>query len=942
MKGSFKQALSIGLMATIIWPASLPAFSQAEKPVPSSTSSVETKLTTSTSSAPGTATTSSSTTVTTTTTTTTTTSSNSSTTAASKPLQGPYQEVDERMVNIEHRIVDGLSSGRLTAERAANLRKGLDAVLDVEAQYRAEPSKFTHWELVRLHSLLDKLSSQIESNLGDRDLASTDFEFTRQDLLKRIDLAALHGRLTSSEVAEAKQRFNRIVSLEHLMRKERGRLTYADKLMLSIDYDHLAQWVRRQMGERSLTLPEVEKASVNVEIKIDEAVKAGKLSESRAQELRKTLNELKAAEKELEKNGRSGERDQIILLGAGTEAVANAVARALNPAPSPSVRLAALDSRIANALDGGQLNPMEALELKEDLDALLSVYMNLGTANDTNAERLSSLNVDIARLESRLDRHMHGPSRVWPGMTVLITHLSLRSKMALDAKRMTDDEAKSFRQDLSKLSAKKLEFEKSQGGIKTGQALELSEDVQRMAARLEKTMKDREMVVPNTDSLSTAINNRIAEATMSGDISAGDARSAVLRLGEINSVKERYRASDTTLSNREVFNLAFELERLSTNIEEIVHRHQADFPGVDTRRAQIEALIEEGISSGRLNTAEAVLLKTGLDESIKLERQYRQDPLGLTAEKALELITSLEGEWRDLDRQLREQAVLNTDLVSLQGNVEKKMRQGFSYGLLTHAEVETLRDGYDAVVSALHKWRSTDGGLSYGERLAFAYGFQRLTAAVERQMREMPINAPAIDLQRNASEQRLGALLASGRIPVQEAQDIKGLLDEVVMSSWMKRRSGGGMSYQESIVVSLDLDRLNQRIERRAAALKSPLPDIDARQSALEKDVNSAISSGAISAEQGRSLLSELERVASAEAAFRISDESLNFAEAVNLVLDLERIKTRLNAAASRKTPAAGSSQKKVSSKASSTVGAAKPDSSKTKTVNSSKSSKTK
>lgn len=83
------------------------------------------------------------------------------------------------------------------------------------------------------------------------------------------------------------------------------------------------------------------------------------------------------------------------------------------------------------------------------------------------------------------------------------------------------------------------------------------------------------------------------------------------------------------------------------------------------------------------------------------------------------------------------------------------------------------------------------------------------------------------------------------------------------------------------------------------------MPDIDARQSELDKLISENQVKGTLSLEDAHSLKSELERVALAEAAFRISDESINYAEAINLVLDLERIKARLNTLSNRKMSAA-------------------------------------
>ncbi|MBX9724377.1 MAG: hypothetical protein K2X81_23410, partial [Candidatus Obscuribacterales bacterium] len=71
----------------------------------------------------------------------------------------------------------------------------------------------------------------------------------------------------------------------------------------------------------------------------------------------------------------------------------------------------------------------------------------------------------------------------------------------------------------------------------------------------------------------------------------------------------------------------------------------------------------------------------------------------------------------------------------------------------------------------------------------------------------------------------------------------------------------------------------------------------------------------AISAENYKALKEDLDRIASNEAAYRISDEALDFAESLNLVSDLESVKERLaHPSASAKTtkPAANKASEKT------------------------------
>lgn len=874
MKVSLKQALSIGLMATLTLPGFVPVMAENEKP----SAPVENKddkkpqVSTVAGEAKKTA---------------TVTDTN-----IAKKEAGPFAVVDDRIERIEHRLVEDISTGRLEAAEATELKKMLDQVSEIEASYRAETPSSTHWQNIHLNHLLDKVNEAIDHTEHDRDLASADFSFTREDLFKRIDLAARQGRLTPKEVADLKQQFEKINSYAAALHKKQAQLSYVDKLMLCIEYDHLALQLSQKMSEATLALPEFSAMTNEIEKKADEAARAGKITEQQLQDIKKEIAELRSKSEAIKK-GSAPSTEVIIALGVALESVSNKIeflAAKIDATADIDLRLNKLDRQIATSLDEGSLTPLETLELKEDLDAIRSARGN----GAVKSEEVAGFKHDIARLEARLDRQMHEPNRLWSGLNVSIVHYSHRTVEALKAKRLSDEEAKSFKREIIALNKKRAEFIKAEGGMTSAQALSIATGIQEIASRIEKQMKDRDMQVPNIDALRQAIDNRIGESAIAGELSRGDARTAVLALAQVNSVKEKYSASNNELDPREKFAVAYELERVSSNFEDQMHGHEALFPGLDRRRGQIEALINEGISSGRISDTTADFYKQKLAESSKLEKQYRSDTMGLTGDKALELVSGLEQLWEQLDREIREKRVSTSDLVSLQGSVEKKIRQGFSYGLLSSDEAARLRKTYDKVGEALNKMRAEDGGLSYGERLAFAYGFERLMADVERTTHANPVILPSLDNQRRALEQRLGNLLATGQLPLKDAEALKKTLDELGREAAAKRDSGGGMSYQEILLVSVNLDRLKQRIEDKASSTNAQVPNIDELRKTLSNQIEDAHAKGKLSAADYKTFKDDLDRIEANEAAFRMSDEALDYAEALNLIMDLDRVKTKL------------------------------------------------
>jgi hypothetical protein len=871
MKVSLKQALSIGLMATLTLPGFIPAIAENASPAAPAENKDDKKPQNTAAANEATKTPASS---------------------ISQKEAGPFALVDDRIQRIEHRLVEDLSTGRLDPSEANDLKKMLDQVSEIETSYRADTPTATHWLNIHLNHLLDKVNDAIDHTEHDRDLASADLDFTRIDLFKRIDLAAREGRLTPKEVADLKQHFEKINSYAAALHQKQGKLSYVDKLMLCIEYDHLALKLSQKMGDMSLAMPDFSTMSNDILKKAEDAAKAGNLSDSQLQEIKKRLDEIAGKVADAKKSVPASV-ETIITLGVALEEVSNRIdtlAAKIDATADIDKRLAKIDCRIAKCLDEGSLNPLETLELKEDLDAIRSARGS-GAVKD---EDVIALKHDLARLEGRLDRQIHEPSRTWSGLNVGIVHYSSRDTEALKAKRLSADEMKSFLREIAALNKKRADFIKTEGGMTTGQALSIATGLQEIAGRLEKRMKDRDMAVPDIDALRKAIDNRIGESTVTGELTRGDARTAELALNQVNSVKEKYHASNNELDAREKFAVAFELERVSSNFEEQMHGHEALFPGLDRRRGQIEALINEGLSSGRISETTADFYKQKLAENSKLEKQYRADALGLTGDKALELVNSLEQLWDQLDREIREQRISSNDLISLQGFVERKIRTGFSYGLLSADEAARLRKTYDNVTDAFNKMRAEDGGLSYGERLAFAYGFQRLLANVERTTHSSPVILPSLDNQRRALEQRLGNLLATGRLPVKEAEGLKKILDELGREAAEKRDSGGGMSYQEILLVSVNLERLKHRVEEKAATATSQIPNIDTLRDNLRKSVEDAHAKGKLSDSDYKTYKEDLDRIEANEASFRMSDEALDYAEALNLILDIERVKNKL------------------------------------------------
>lgn len=809
---------------------------------------------------------------------------------------GPFEAVNERMTRMERRIVEAVSAGRLSSPAAKKLRDDLDRIEEMEAVFRAQPVTTAYWHATALNFELDQLSDKLEHRMHDRDVVPSDLSFMKEDLLKRIDNAASEGRLNPDEVVDLKQEFNRITALEHMLTRLHGRLTYAERLTIAIDLDHLSAQVRRQMSDRAVKPFDVAAATTTLEKRAEEAAKAGQLSNEVLSAVKSQLAEVRETEKN-EKNKQ--DKRNIIALGLWIEEISNRLEEQILIAKSirTSVqeRVASIDKTIAQGLLDGRLTPIEALELSEDLEVVSRQHTTTKGEAPLKPEDELAFSVALARLEGLIERQMHSPTLVWSGALAYHAHLDMRIKEAVAASRLSASEAKELDAKSDAIAASM----RSQGGpqriVKTEAALNVAIALQQLSAAIDLTMKDRSMAEPDVDALQSSLDRRLGDALVSGQLNLDEGRSAYELLNQVTAMKEQFKKSDGALSGRKLWAVAYELQNASTNIEELIHDHPALFPGLEVRRAQIDELLAEGVSSGRLSKEESESFRAVLSQNELLEKTVRSSAPGYTTQQAIELVTGLEKAHARIERLLREKQIPSSDLLAEESKVERKLARFFSLGYLTPLEAESLRRQFGSVVTSLKTLRATAGGLSYGERLAFLYGFERIAAAAERHARSTPLPLPNLEIRYSRVEQKIADALATGKLPVQEARDLKSLLEQMQKSTLRARTSGGGLSYPETLIAVVDVERFSRRVDERMRALKNPLPDIDTKQAQLEKRIDQGKAAGKLTADQVKQLKAELSRIAEGEARFRISDETLNFAETVSLHQDLDSVSKQLD-----------------------------------------------
>jgi hypothetical protein len=816
-------------------------------------------------------------------------------------------DVDARQAQLEKRVADALSSGRLTTGEATNFKRELDRIQENEASFRAT-NGLSAWELLRLSLDLDNFSKSLELQMHDRQVPTSDVTARRLDIEKRVAEGQSNGRLTDFETQELKRELSRITALESHFRID-SLLSADETLTLSLDLDRLSARLERQLAERPSSYPDLDERWQEVAKSVDEGIAAGKLTANQATDFKTELTRLESLKRMYRESGDALTLEEALNVGLDLDRLSGRVDLALkNPLVATDVdaRQSDLDRRIASGITSGRLTPQEAVELQREYERIATLESTMrSSGNLLTYEESAHLSLDLERLASRIERALHEPNQSWLGIAAVQTGLSRRIADARASGRLTAAEAQILRSEFDRLAAIDASQRATADGLTASEAVLLSIDFQRLSARIDRTLHDREIALLPFGGRQAEVDRRIAEGIVIGKLTPAQARELKAEFDRIASLEASYLVSDSRLDSRELLQLSYDLERLAARAERLLRDSQTN-EGIAVLRTRVESAVTSAYASGALTASERQQFLSDYDRIKNSEQTYRSSGGMLSTEEALSLVSDLNKLAFTVEQEAKQSVIAAPNIEKRRTELELRISKGLTTGHLTIPEARMLRGELDRIAQEEEKERRSDGGLSYGEAMNLALQLERLAGKIEQQMRDQQIALPNIEQRLNSLEMQIAAALVSGKLTAQEAQTARVGLDEVVTLDGRFKASGGGLSYAESVALSTDVDRLAADIQRTLQAKQTTGADLDSRQLTLEKRINDALRSRQINPTAANSLLDELDRVAESEAAFRISDEGINYMEALTLSLDLDRIQTKIERALERRDTASG------------------------------------
>lgn len=808
--------------------------------------------------------------------------------------------VDLRQAEIEKRLRDAVAAGRLTLLQSQSFTGELDKIADLEATYRASHGKLSLWENLKLLFQLDNLSRKIEQSLGDRQVADTNISARLTEMDRRIEDGLSSQRLTKQEASGFTYDLERIKTLHKLLTDNNTELTDTQSLQFALDLDRLSSRLESIMHDRQIELPEIDKAQDEIAGRIAAGVDKGQLTKEDAKEIQDEYQKIADREATLKGYGRPLTSAESLALAVDLEKLSRELDLKLRNSEvadkSYQEKSEVLGNRIASGVVTGRLTLAEAHYLKDRLDRLSQRESEWRKDGKLTTSEQKALTLELEKLSITVERRLNDRRFSWGGVSKTIADIQSRLEDAKVAGRMNDGDQAKLARELDKLKAnwEAIRQNGGEGVYPLKDSLFIVSALDELSRNLSDSLRDRDIEIPGIQERKDAIDHRIAIGVISGRLTLDEGQLLLDEFDKITAKEDVYRGSDKELSDREKLTLALLTEKLSSKVERGIHEGSNLTANFEQLRQELRDDIEEGIISGDLTEKEAEQMKNELTRIEASEKSYKGSSGDLSASQALTLARALKELRQTIDTELSDTDVSMPDIDKRRQELEIRISEGITSGKLEKKDAEFLRTQLGKI-EELNKKYSASGGLSLGEAATIAWKLERLGSSIEERMKSEKISLPDLASLHSDIDQRLADSIASGVLSLDQVKAYKDRLEAIARMEMGFRYTGDGLSYPETLMLTKQLQEVDQQLELALKGKSASWKGIEDRIDKTGKRIADGVVTRKLSTETANSLKAELDRISSARLAFAHSEGGYSLDETETLVSDIDRLNSEID-----------------------------------------------
>lgn len=644
-------------------------------------------------------------------------------------------DLDNKRTDLDRRIADALSNGKIVLSEAQVLQSDLAGIEQRVKESRDAQGNINDLTRQRILVDLERLNNRLVRKLVWEKPVWPGIQSTITELGQNIAGGITDSRISNSEAAVLRQELERISTQRTSFLSSENALTAKEAITLAADLDKLSLKVERSMSDRDLVAPEIDERQFQLDARLAEGIKAGKLTPEEATKFLQQMDRISSREAGFRgTDGRLDAREKV-LLALDLERTGSALEKDLSRGvitPTMDERRKSIDQRLTFGTSTGRLSGTESEKARAELQrikTLESQYASSGSGLDASETLVVAS--ELEKLNTLLEQQIKDKDMALPNVDKRQAELRARIEEGINTGRLTLEEAKELKKQFDKIA--ELEQKYSAGGLSFGEHANLALELERLSSTIEHQMRDQQVALPDVYSHQLAVDQKLADLVVAGKISLEQAANIRLQLDVVQETEKSFRISGGGLSYPESLTLIAELDRISKVIDSKINKKPTnDF---ETQFNKVTARVTGSELAVKAKPGVVSTFKKELERISQAKTAYAHSAGGLSYAEAESLLRDLDKLNKEIDSRLGSgKAIAWSDIEARQKKLGEEIARGVTIGKIKSSEAKQLKKELDQLNTAKTAFTNSDGSLNYYETISLAQALDRLDAMVKKQL----------------------------------------------------------------------------------------------------------------------------------------------------------------------------------------------------------------
>lgn len=745
-------------------------------------------------------------------------------------------DIDRAHEELQTRIMENIRAGRLTPREIELIKTELLAGMALSDFMRGD-SRLTYGESLTLSLDIDAIANQLQKMLERRLVVVPSSETMQSHLEKEIAEGLAAGKINAETADALRKEITAVLDLPQISQD--------DSVVVAMELDRLDHKVESLLGKRKPFVYDVAIRHREIGASIAQSLDSGRLSPTEAYEFKQEMDAIFNRHNTTSGAATAGsDAEKLHQTSLDLEMVAGRVNATLHDPsafwPGVDAFQSRIDHRLKDAVHYKRMTEEDAKALAAEADrlgALEKAHRESGNVLELNEALEVAIGMQRANLE--LQRKLKDRNVVVPEIDKLENELYKLIANGIDSGALDPDE--DVKLALNRISALKNKTNTpSAAMLDNNDKLVIATEIERL-----KAMVDREIKGKNGSNIplrgrAQLIERRINDGIASARLTKEQADTLKAELTKLSSVEEGYRLSTPGLTADESLELLVAYNQMAAKVDDRMRQNGVSPAELLERLNQLRLRVGEVTFEGLLTLQQADEFQRNVNNALENTAKARAMEGGLSYAEGLRLAYDLERLAGNIEAQVRETPVALLDVESRQLVLDMQLANALAAGQISADQARQLRNQLHQVEQLELRYRSTGGGFSNAEHLAVSMDLDRLGAAMNHTIGRNK-TFPDIDTRQAQLLAKIKGLTATGRLSTAEAAALNADLDRIAESEAAFRITEEGLTFQEALTLSLDLDRLSSRIDqvpaKPVAPAGTPRKSNDGRTKASTKNV---------------------------------------------------------------------------------------------------------